>query len=232
MRGQDEADPARPSRRRRRILDVASRRSCRRRTPPHDRTMDQYGFVAFDANNYWMPSGGDGDVKVLEYSQRDQDLRRPARGRPLPAATRRREEQGLSRGPAARAVPTSAPGNPTGAEEAAMRTTAPEIGAYLDFALKGHGLSRHRQIRSLYGLFRRLSRPLFCRVVERAHHFRVTDIETLGEIARHLLEGYGRDHARRGRRRELRDARELSGGPAHGASGPGTIRPTIFGGQR
>ena len=157
----------------------------------HTRAVDQYGFVAFNANYYWLPGGVAGEVKVLEYSTEIKVFagRREVARYPLPP-------DGVKN----KIFPEDRPHvpyqprhreNPTGAEEAAMRATAPEVGAYLDFALKGHGLSRHRQIRSLYGLFRRLSRPLFCKVTQRAHHFRVTDIETLGEIARQLLRDMG-----------------------------------------
>ena len=57
---------------------------------------------------------------------------------------------------------------------------------YLDFILKGTGALRHRHLRDLHGLYRRLSPTLFVRVVERAHRYGVEDVRALNEIARLL----------------------------------------------
>jgi len=46
---------------------------------------------------------------------------------------------------------------------------------------------RHRFLRELHGLKRRLASSLFIRVIERAHQYRVTDIKTLENMARLLV---------------------------------------------
>ena len=35
----------------------------------HERSIDQYGYVAFDANYYWAPEPLHGELTVLEYDQ-------------------------------------------------------------------------------------------------------------------------------------------------------------------
>ena len=152
---------------------------------PHDRKLDQYGFVAFDANHYWDPSGAVGAVKVLEYAQEIKIYqgRRLLVSYPLPPE-----------GTKNKIFPENRPHpyqpkhaeNRSADEEAALRRHSAEVSAYLDFILKGQGALRHRTLRQLHGLYRRLSPTLFERVIERAHRYGVQDVRSLEEIARLL----------------------------------------------
>jgi transposase len=153
----------------------------------HERIIDQYGFVAFDANHYWLPSGATGSVKILEYafdiriiSGRHEIARYPlppegVRGKIFPENRPHIPYQPRHRD------------NPTAEEELILRNASPGVGAYLDIYLKTMGLGRHRFLRELHGLFRRLSPNLFCQVIERAHRFKVIDVRTLEEIARLIV---------------------------------------------
>ena len=153
----------------------------------HDRSIDQYGFVAFASNFFWLPSGERGDVKVLEYAGEIKIFqgRRLLVSYPLPPDGTRNE-----------IFPKDRPHIPyqphrrdkrSGEEEKTLRSVSPSVGAYLDFILKGTGALRHRHLRELHGLYRRLSPTLFERVVERAHRYKVDDVRTLDEIARLLV---------------------------------------------
>ncbi len=163
---------------------------CVELPPPyrvHERAVDQYGFVAFAANYYWLPSGIRGDVKVLEYSCEIKIFaeRREIARFPLPPAGVRNKIFPEDRP----SIPRS-PRNREGArteEEKIMRDESPEVAAYIDFLLTDKGLGRHRKIRELFRVYRRLSRNLFCQVIARAHRFKVTDTSTLDEIARLLV---------------------------------------------
>ena len=59
--------------------------------------------------------------------------------------------------------------------------TSPVIAEYLKFLLAGKGLARHRIIRDLFVVQRRLSPDLFLRVIERAAQFKITDLAALDE---------------------------------------------------
>ncbi len=152
---------------------------------PHDRKLDQYGFVAFDANHYWDPSGAVGAVKVLQYAREIKIYqgRRLLAAYPLPPE-----------GTKNKIFPEDRPHpyQPQHAEkrsadeETALRRHSTAVSAYLDFMLKGQGALRHRTLRQLHGLFRRLSPALFDRVIERAHRYGVADVGSLEEIARLL----------------------------------------------
>jgi len=151
------------------------------------RAVDQYGYVAFERNYYWVPGELRGEARVLEYANR-LDI---CRGRelvasyPLPADGVR--EARFS--PEGTTPPRHGPRNcrrPTAEEEARLRALAPVVGAYLDRVLAPGGIQRHQHVRRLYALSRRMSERLFVRSVERAHRYGVRDLETLERIA-HLV---------------------------------------------
>jgi len=153
---------------------------------PHERTIDQYGFVAFASNFFWLPSGERGSVTVLEYAAEIKIYqgRRWLVSYPLPANGTRNEIFPKDR-PHIPYQPRSR-NERSGEEEKALRDISAAVGTYLDFILKGTGALRHRHLRDLHGLYRRLSPKLFERVVERAHRYKVDDVRALDEIARLL----------------------------------------------
>lgn len=153
---------------------------------PHDRGIDQYGFVAFGSNYFWLPSGERGDVKVLEYSGEIKIYqgRRLLISYPLPPEGTKnsifpKDRPHIPYQPKYRA-------NGSGEEEKILRAVSPSVSIYLDFILKGTGAQRHRHLRDLHSLLRRLSPKLFERVVERAHRYKVEDVRALDDIARLL----------------------------------------------
>ena len=153
---------------------------------PLDRTIDQYGFVAFDTNFYWLPSGERGDVTVLEYAYEIKIYqgRKLLVSYPLPPHGTRNEIFPKER-PHIHYQPRRRDER-SGEEEKTLRGVSAVVSAYLDFILKGTGALRHRHLRDLHGLYRRLSPKLFERVVERAHRYKVDDVRALDEIARLL----------------------------------------------
>lgn len=154
----------------------------------HDRSVDQYGFVSFDANSYWISSPVHEAVKVLEYASEIKIFagRKEVASYLLPM-------EGVKN----KIFPEDRPDNPhrprrkseglTSEEEHALRTTSPVVGDYLTFLLASKGVTRHRIIRELFGVRKRLSPDLFLRVIERATKFKITDMTTLAEIARLLV---------------------------------------------
>jgi transposase len=154
----------------------------------HERDTDQYGYVAFGGNFYWVPGTKREAVKVLEYAER---LRlclgtECVAEYPLPAEGVRNAQFSPPGQPAP-------PGNannrkrPTVEEEKRLRTMGPGVDAYLTFALKPQGIPRHRFIRELFALSRQMSAALFVQTVERALRYRIADIDTLRRIAQLVL---------------------------------------------
>ncbi len=150
----------------------------------HERGTDQYGYAAFDGNFYWIPGTKRHDVKGLQYADHLMIYRnRKLLGRyPLPA-------DGVKNkliAPEGQPKPPYKPKyrkKPTAKEENILRTAAEEINDYLDFAIKSGGKQKHRFIRGLYGLYRKIALEVFIKTVKRALKYRITDIKTVERIA-------------------------------------------------
>jgi transposase len=156
--------------------------------PPYlvyQRRTDQYGYAAFDGNFYWIPGTGRHNVKVLRYDDhlRIYHQRKLLGHYDLPAYGVKNEQIT----PIGQPKPQHKPKyrkKPTAGEEKILRTAAVEIDAYLSFALKEKGAkSKHRFIRQLYGLYKKMARSLLIKTIKRAQKYRITDIKTVESIA-------------------------------------------------
>jgi len=150
----------------------------------HDRGTDQYGYVAFAGNYYWVPGTRRDDVKLLEYVDRLKiyQARNCLAEYPLPTDGVKNTPFNPPGQPAPRHHPNDRR-KPTQQEEARLRAMAESVGAYLDFALKPKGIERHGFLRKLYALSRKMTEALFIASIERAHKYRITDIGTIERIA-------------------------------------------------
>ena len=150
----------------------------------YKRGTDQYGYASVDANFYWIPGTKRHDVKVLQYAEHLMIYRnRKLLGRyPLPPDGVKNEQIA----PEGQSKPPYKPKyrkKPTAKEENILRTAAKEICDYLDFAVKSGGKQKHRFIRRLYGLYRKIDIEVFIKAVNRALKYRITDIKTVERIA-------------------------------------------------
>jgi hypothetical protein len=150
----------------------------------HERDTDQYGYAAFDGNYYWVPGTSREEVNVFEYADR---LKIYQRGQcvaeyVLPADGVRNQvfsPPGMPR-------PARQPQNrkqPAQEEEKRLRAMSATVDSYLNFALHS-GVQAPRFLRDLYALSCRVTAAVFIETIERALHYRITDIETLRRIAR------------------------------------------------
>jgi transposase len=153
----------------------------------HERTIDQYGYVAFDANYYWAPEALHGELTVLEY---DQHLvlcqgRQRLMEYPLAPDGVRGQIFAPKDAPPPRRQPPNRKHSST-QEEAHLRALDPAVGVYLDFCLQTPGLQRHVFLRRLLLFSRRLTSDLFVASVRRAQQYQITRLDVLERIA-HLL---------------------------------------------
>ncbi len=150
----------------------------------HSRGIDQYGYVSFDSNYYWVPGEGRGELQVLEYTDRLKIYQSGALLAEYALAA-----DGVTNAlfsPEDLPKPRHQPKNrkqPTVEEEKRLRCMAEVVGAYLDFALEPKGIERHRFLRGLFRLAQQMTAALFLKTVERALKYRITEIETLRRIA-------------------------------------------------
>ena len=151
----------------------------------HERGTDQYGYVAFDGNYFWVPGTDRNDVKLIEYGDRlkiylnrkcEAEYLLPADG----VKNQRFSPEGM---PPPRYQPKNRR-RPTDEEEKRLRAMAPGVASYLDFVLKEErGIQRHRFIRELFAMTGRMPAAVFLQTAERALRYRITSIETLERIA-------------------------------------------------
>ena len=155
---------------------------------PLNRIIDQYGYVAFDANYYWIPGTTRGEATVLRYSdhlkiylkrQLQIEYQLPKEG------VKNAQFAPPGKGPKYRPKNRK---KPTAEEEKHLRDVDPDVDAYLTIVLKTMGVKKHQFLRQLYMLCRKLAKPLFIKTVKRALQYRITEYQTLEQIALLLLQ--------------------------------------------
>jgi len=157
-------------------------------SPPYfevQRGIDQYGYISFDSNFYWVPGLKRHEVKVLRYPDHIKVYHRRQvlieyELPPLGVKNKKFYPPGR---PRPRHEPKDRK-NPTGDEEKILRGFSEKADAYLNFALKDQaGKQKHHFVRHLYRLYQRLSAELFEKTVARALSYRITDPDTMYRIA-------------------------------------------------
>ena len=150
---------------------------------PHSRLIDQYGYIAFDGNYYWIPQISNRKVNILQYS----DSIKIYHNRKL-LLTYLLPNEGVKNekfSPKGQPAPLYQPKfrkRPTADEEKQLRAAAKEVDDYLNFALKQKGQTRHRFIRELYSLYKKVALPPFLNAVKRALTYRILDMATIERI--------------------------------------------------
>ncbi len=152
---------------------------------PYERGTDEYGYVAVEGNYYWAPGVKPKEgVKVLRYADRLKIYR----GRtllveyPLPADGVKNARFSPEGQPPPRCLPKHRH-HGSQHEEQRLRALDPAVAAYVDFALQTPGIQRHRFVRELFALSRRVTPAVFAEALTRAQRYRVVQIETLQRIA-------------------------------------------------
>ena len=150
----------------------------------HQRETDQYGYVALNANHYWVPGHKREQVKVLEYGDSMKIyLRREclaeyglppdgvknacfsAAGEPPPRYQPKARKRGSQQ------------------EEKRLRALGSDVAAYLDYVIKNLTIQRHRFLRELFALSRKVTERVFVETTQRALRYRILDMATLQRIA-------------------------------------------------
>ncbi|MCP4986383.1 MAG: hypothetical protein GY928_10075 [Colwellia sp.] len=72
---------------------------------------------------------------------------------------------------------------PTEQEEKKLRSLGKEVDDYLVFLINEKGIQKHRLIRELFGLYKKLALPLFIKTIKRALKYRVKDMNSIKKIA-------------------------------------------------
>jgi transposase len=150
----------------------------------HQRGTDQYGYVSFNGNYYWIPGTKREDVKVLQYADRIKIFLHRTCVAEYPLAPDGVKNARFS--PEGQPPPRYLPKNRRHAsqqEEQRLRAMGPEVEAYVDYALNTPGIQRHRFLRELLALSRQVTHSVFVQALQRARRYRVVHLQTLHRIA-------------------------------------------------
>ncbi len=160
--------------------------------PPYQvqyRRIDQYGYISFSGNYYWVPDLSRQEVKVLQYSDciHVYYQRKLLAQYSLPPQGIRNQKYT----PPGK-TPKHQPWNrkkPTAFEEKTLRGLCAEVNQYLDFAFNQSRKvgQKHRFIRQLYALYQKLAQPLFVKTINRALTYRIANPRTIELMAAQLL---------------------------------------------
>lgn len=150
----------------------------------HERGTDQYGYVSFQANYYWVPGEKREDVKVFEYADRLKIYQRRicVAEYPLPPDGVKNAHFSPEGHPKPRHMPKHRKQG-SQQEEKRLRDMGPDVAAYVDYVLQTPGIQRHRFLRELFALSRQVTPTVFVRALQRALRYRVFHLETLQRIA-------------------------------------------------
>jgi len=151
---------------------------------PHERGTDEYGYVLFHGNYYWVPGTKQEDIKLLQYADRLKIYRQRTllAEYPLPADGVRNAHFSPEGQPPPRYLPKHR-SHGSQHEEQRLRALDPAVAAYVDFALQTPGIQRHRFLRELFALSRHVTPTVFAEALTRARRYRVVEMETLQRIA-------------------------------------------------
>lgn len=149
----------------------------------HERGTDQYGYMIFKGNYYWIPGTERPDVKALEYADHLMVYQnRKLLGRyPLASDGVKNEKISPHGGPKPVYQPKYRK-KPTAHEEKKLRKLDAVVDAYLTFAMPKSGQPRHRFVRELHRLYAKTAPAVFIQAVARAHKYHITNLQTLANI--------------------------------------------------
>jgi len=150
----------------------------------HQRGTDQYGYVAFAGNYYWVPGTKREDVKVLQYADRLKIYRQRTclAEYPLPPEDVKNDRFSPEGYPKPRHLPKHRK-HGSQQEEKRLRAMGGDVSAYVDYAVKTPGVQRHRFLRELFSLSQQVPLSVFVQTLQRALRYRVIHRDTLQRIA-------------------------------------------------
>jgi transposase len=150
----------------------------------HERGTNQYGYVSFGANYYWVPGDDRTDVKLLQYADCLKIYRHRSCVAEYPLPADGVKERHFA--PEGQPLPRHAPRKrrrESQEEEKRLRAMGEDVAAYLDYALQAPGIQRHRFVRQLFALSGQVSQAVFVQAMGRARHYGILQIDTLHRIA-------------------------------------------------
>lgn len=156
----------------------------------HQRLTDQYGYIAFNGNYYWIPGKSREKVKIIEYADsiniyqgHEQSVSYSLPG--WKVKNKKFSPQGITTNP----YEPRDNKKPCHEEEKRLRDKGLVCCDYLDFIKSKQSRVKQKPkfIRDLYRLSKKMADTLFTATVERALQYRVSSITTISAISSQLI---------------------------------------------
>lgn len=160
----------------------------------HERVVDQYGYIAFCVNYYWIPECHTRQVTVLEYADKIKiyENHHLLIEYPLPDSPWIKNKFFKSNTESQSQKPRNFKRKKPIEEERQLRALDSKVDAYLTWVLKQESIhQRAKLIRQLFQLSRQLETSIFINTIERAHRYGITDRASLEKIGLMLLKDSG-----------------------------------------
>ena len=147
------------------------------------RDTDQYGYIAYGGNYYWVPGTGRETMKVFVYAHglNIYQHRTCVAEYPLPPDGVKNAQFSPEGQPKPRYRSTKK--RSSNQEEKRLRAMGPEMDAYLDYVLKVSGIQRHRFLHQLLAFSRQVTSAVVLEMAQRALKYRISRLDTLKRIA-------------------------------------------------
>lgn len=161
----------------------------------HHRLLDQYGYIAFKANYYWVPKESKRNAAFIEYSDTIKIFPKDNNNKPLPSLqyplpeadirNKTFKPDGVNTNP-------YQPNNrkkPSHEEERRIRDIGSICCDYVDFikSKQCNIVQKPRFLRELYRLSKKMTPSLLLAAIERALKYHVTTIDGLLRISTQLM---------------------------------------------
>jgi transposase len=149
----------------------------------HERMTDQYGYIAFDGNYFWVPGRSREHILVLEYSNCLKLFahRKEIAEYGLPDSTIKQERFAPEgKLPPRRFARPNIDSSRTLAAQ--LRASSKELSDYLDLALKHQGVRPYSFLASLYHLHRKIPKDIFTKAIARAFKYQIYDHKSIERI--------------------------------------------------
>jgi transposase len=155
----------------------------------YTRLVDQYGYVSFDGNFYWVEGTKRFEVIVLEYTRHIEIYhnKKLLIKYNLAADGIKNQVFKPENRPGIKNQPNSRKKGST-LEEKQLRSLSEDVVSYLNFLDEQKGIKKHHFMRQLYNLSKKIIKPIFSKSLQRALKYKVSDIETIERISILLLE--------------------------------------------
>jgi len=157
----------------------------------HQRGIDDYGYIAFEGNYYWIPEKLQGTVTVIEYERSIAVYRKNTKLIDYPLPPPEVKNQQFS--PPDRPVPQHQPHNRRYGcteEQKRLREMGEVCGAYLAYLDSPACKVRYKDklVRDLYRFSTKIDPSLFLKAIDRALKYQINSVASVERIAAQLLQ--------------------------------------------